>query len=103
MSDTFFDKIKRTVIEGASTSAAKIEDAARMGKVKLDLMAEENRLRDKYAALGERAFQALQASDLNQLGETPATVELVGAIAENLQRIQDLKQKIAPSSRPTEA
>jgi hypothetical protein len=40
MSDSFLEKLKRTVLAGAQTSATKIEEAARNGKLHLDLMAE---------------------------------------------------------------
>lgn len=94
MPDNLLSKIKRTVIEGASCTAAMLEEGARIGKVKVDLIAEEHRLDGKYCRLGELAFQSIQAGTPESLTTDPAAVELTGAIAENLKRILDLKDKL---------
>ena len=94
MPNNLLSKIKRTVIEGASCTAAKLEEGARLGKIKLDIIAEEHRLDEKYCRLGEQYFQALQASTSDSLHTEPATVELVGSIAENHNRILGLKDKL---------
>jgi hypothetical protein len=95
MNETILDKIKKTVMETASQGAAKVEDAARIGKIRIDLLAEKARLRDKYANLGEKSFQAIQGASQASLSEDPNVVELVGAISENLQRIDALDAKLA--------
>jgi hypothetical protein len=94
MPDNLLSKIKRSVIEGASCTAAKLEEAARIGRVKVDIIAEEHRLDAKYCRLGEAAFQAVQSGKPEALTTEPANIELVGAISENLARIQDLKEKL---------
>ena len=95
MPDNLFAKIKRTVIEGASCTATKLEEGARLGKVKLDILAEENRIDEKYCRLGEQAFLAFQDGKIDVMKNDPATIELVGAISENAKRIADLKEKLA--------
>ena len=94
MPNNLLSKIKRTVIEGASCTAAKLEEGARLGKTKLDIIAEEHRLDEKYCRLGEQYFQALQAGTVESLNSEPASIELVGAISENHARIHDLKDKL---------
>jgi|GEM_PF-874484 len=94
MPDNLLSKIKRTMIEGVSCTAAKLEEGARFGKLKLDILAEENRLDHKYSRLGEVYFQSLQNSSSDELKSDPATIELVGAVAENHKRIHDLKDKL---------
>jgi len=94
MPDNLLSKIKRSVIEGAACTAAKLEEGARLGKVKLDIIAEENRLDHKYSKLGEQYFLALEAGKAESLQSDPAALELVGAISENHKRIQELKEKL---------
>ncbi|HSQ42463.1 MAG TPA: hypothetical protein VLM37_09310 [Fibrobacteraceae bacterium] len=94
MPDNLLSKIKRTVIEGASCTATKLEEGARIGKLKLDILAEEHRLDGKYCRLGEQAFLALKDEKLDSLKEEPASLEIVGSISESLTRIQDLREKL---------
>lgn len=94
MPDNLLSKIKRSVIEGASCTAAKLEEGARLGKIKLDILAEENRLDDKYSRLGEQYYLALQAGTADTLKSEPVAIELAGAITENHKRILDLKDRL---------
>lgn len=95
MNENLLLKLKRSLIEGAATTATKLEEAARLGKVKLDLMAEEARLDAKMAKFGEQCFQAMESASLDTLKEDAATVELVGSISENQKRIAELSQKLS--------
>lgn len=101
MPDNLLSKIKRSVIEGASLTAAKLEEGARLGKVKLDILAEENRLDDKYSRLGELFYQSLQSGTSESLKSDPAAIELAGAVGENLQRIADFKAKLKALQSPS--
>lgn len=100
MPDNLLSKIKRSVIEGASLTAAKLEEGARIGKVKLDILAEENRLDDKYSRIGELFYQSLQNGNSDTLKSDPAAIELTGAISENIQRIADLRAKLKALQTP---
>jgi len=95
MNENLLLKWKRHLIEGAATAATKLEEAVRIGKVRLDLMAEEARLDAKMAKLGEHCFQAMGNASLDALKEDAATAELLHAIAENQKRIADLQAKLS--------
>ena len=58
---------------------------------KVNLSAEEARLRNKYEILGEKVLKSVENGTLNSLKEEPSIVELVGAIHENQVRIQKYK------------
>jgi len=94
MADTSFNKLKKSALEFASASAAKIESLTLAGKLRLDIMAEEHRLQEKYAELGEKTFQAVRDGKVPSLGEDPYVVELTGAIAENKGRLEELRAKL---------
>jgi hypothetical protein len=94
MTDTSFNKLKKSALDFASASAAKIESITHTGKVHLDLLAEEHRLQEKFARLGEKTHQAVQADKFTTLTEDPYVVELLGAISENQSRIADLRAKL---------
>lgn len=59
MDYSFLERLKSKVIASAQTSAVKIEEAARTGKLHLDGMAERRKLQNAYAELGKEAHQAL--------------------------------------------
>lgn len=94
MSESLIAKIKRTVLEGASTTASKLEEGARIGKLKIDIVAEENRIEGRFARLGELYYQAVEAGNTEELKLDPAQVELLGSIAEHQKRILELKAQL---------
>src|SRR5687768_2367987 len=59
MTESFLEKLKKSVLHGAHTSATKIEEAARTGKLHLDLMAERRKLAREFTELGREAHLAL--------------------------------------------
>ncbi|MCK9182486.1 MAG: hypothetical protein M0P13_06370 [Fibrobacteraceae bacterium] len=62
--------------------------------VRVDVAAEEARLRSKYEALGRRLLPVLEKDALDTLKSDPEVVELVGAISENKARIRELKKRL---------
>lgn len=82
MSKSPLNKLK----EGAKNCASAV-------LLRVDLAAEESRLKTKYQLLGEHLLKALEKDELSSLQEDPGVVELVGAIEENKTRIRDLKNQ----------
>ncbi len=95
MSDSFLDKLKKTVIAGAHTSATKIEEAARVGKLKLDLMAERRKLNQAFTELGKESNIALLEGSIAQLGLRPGVSELQSNIERAQKTISDLERRLA--------
>lgn len=92
MAESFFDRLKKTVIEGASTAASKAESATRLGKLHLDKMSEERRLQDKEAQLGRLVYQLAGEGSLENLSTQDGFLQAVGAIRlseENILSIQE--------------
>lgn len=95
MSTSFIARVKKTLLDGASTTASKVEEATRVGKIKLDLIAEENRLENRFARLGRKAWEAMQADKLGDLSEDTTIQEISESISATQQRIEDLKTRLA--------
>ncbi len=95
MSDSFLEKLKRTVIAGAHTSATKIEEAARIGKLRLDLMAERRKLNQAYTELGKESHLALLEEAISQLGMRPGVSELQHNIERAKKDIVELETRLA--------
>ncbi len=94
MKEKLIDRLKRTVIEGATKTADYVEDAARLGKLHLDLMNERRRLQNAQASLGVWIYDRLEDQEWESLKEDTAFVRLVGEITEVKANIQELQTKI---------
>lgn len=84
MNETPLNKLKSMATGLASSALTKVE-----------LAAEESRLKTKYQALGQKLYSAVQGDLLNTMKDDPSVVELVGAIEEGKRKIQDLEASLA--------
>ncbi len=101
MDYNFLERLKSKVLAGAHSSATKIEDAARTGKLHLDLMAERRKLQRAFTELGKEAHAALEQPDgLQGFAERAGVSELQAEIARRKLEITDLEAKLAESKRP---
>ena len=101
MDYTFLERLKSKVISGAQTSAARIEDAARTGKLHLDLMAERRKLARAYTELGKEAHVSLQEDTIATFARRPGVLELQGEIERHKNEIILLEARLAQSKKPT--
>lgn len=95
MDYTFLERLKTKVIAGAQTSAARIEDAARTGKIHLDLMASRRKLERAYTALGKEAHRALGDDTIDAFAQRPGVSELRVEISEHMREIVALEIRLA--------
>lgn len=100
MDYTFLERLKSKVISGAQTSAARIEDAARTGKLHLDLMAERRKLGRAYTELGKEAHLALRDDIIAVFNRRPGIQELQTEIEGHKSGIAVLEAKLAESKKP---
>ncbi len=96
----FLERLKSRVLSGAQTSASKIEEAARTGKLHLDLMAERRKLLRAYTELGKEADAALLEDAIAVLAHRPGVTELKAEIARHKKEITDLEARLAENKRP---
>lgn len=99
MTESFLEKLKKSVLHGAHTSAAKIEEAARTGKLHLDLMAERRKLAREYTELGREAHLSLLEENIAQLGMRPGIADMQRNIEKYKQGIADLEARLAASQK----
>lgn len=100
MDYNFLERLKSKVLAGAQSSATKIEEAARTGKLHLDLMAERRKLLRAYTELGKEAHAALQEDSMAGFGHRAAVPELLSAIARHKQEILDFEARLVETKRP---
>ena len=84
MNETTLNKLKNKATELASGAHSRVEIAA-----------EENRLKTKFQALGQKVYLAVQGDLLNAMKDDPLVVALLGEIEETKRKIAELDSKIA--------
>ncbi len=99
MDYTFLERLKSKVISGAQTSAARIEDAARTGKLHLDLMAERRKLQRAYTELGKEAHHSLQEDTIATFAHRPGVSELHSEVEQHKREIAALESRLAAQSK----
>lgn len=101
MSDSFLEKLKKSVLAGAHNSAVKIEDAARTGKLHLDLMAERRKQAREFTELGKEAHIALLEGSVDRFALRPGVADMQRNIEKYKKAIAELEAKLgAAQKRP---
>lgn len=100
MSESFFDRLKKTVIEGATTAATKAEEATKLGKLQLKRMSAERKLNDNQGKLGEFVYESSENEALSGLSDNDQFVKLLGKVRLNHEEILDLTRKIQEHNIP---
>src|SRR3954470_21571862 len=101
MSDSFLEKLKKSVLAGAQTSATKIEEAARTGKLHLDLMAERRKLAREFTELGKEVHISLLEETVDRFAMRPGVSDMQRNIEKYKKSIADLEAKLgAAQKRP---
>ena len=100
MSESFFDRLKKTVIEGATTAATKAEEATKLGKLQLKRMSEERKLNDNEGKLGKFVYESSENEALASLSDNDQFVKLLGKVRLNHEEILDLTRKIQEHNIP---
>ncbi len=83
MDKTTLNKLKNKAAGFASGALTRVE-----------LVAEENRLKQKFQALGQKLYSAVQGDLLNAMKDDPLVVALLGEIEVTKKKIADLENKI---------
>jgi len=94
MPASFMQKLKKAVFSGASLVAHKSEEAAKVGKLRFELMSENRRLQEKYANLGRYIYQAAENQQMTLIDEENEFIEKVGSIHLSAQRVESLREEI---------
>lgn len=83
MSKIPLNKLKNSAFNFASTALLRVE-----------LAAEESRLKNRFQALGQKLHGAVRDDLLSAIKDDPSVVELLGAIEEQKRHIKSLQARI---------
>lgn len=99
MTDSFLEKLKKSVLAGAQTSATKIEEAARTGKLHLDLMAERRKLMREFTELGKEVHVALLEQSVERFAMRPGVADMQRNIEKYKQSIAEFEAKLGQAQK----
>lgn len=83
MSKIPLNKLKNSAMSFASTALLRVE-----------LAAEESRLKNRFQALGQKLHGAVRDDLLSAIKDDPSVVEILGAIEEHKRKINSLRERI---------
>ncbi|MCL4102840.1 hypothetical protein SAMN05720766_11624 [Fibrobacter sp. UWH9] len=83
MSKIPLNKLKNSAMNFASTALLRVE-----------LAAEESRLKNRFQALGQKLHGAVRDDLLSAIKDDPSVVEILGAIEEHKRKINSLRERI---------
>lgn len=83
MSKIPLNKLKNSAMNFASTALLRVE-----------LAAEESRLKNRFQALGQKLHGAVRDDLLSAIKDDPSVVEILGAIEEHKRKINSLRKRI---------
>ena len=94
MSENFFDKLKNGIAKGATQSASAIEEAAKTGKIHLDIINEKRKLATEFEELGQFVYGEIEAIGEEEADENPEMIKRIGKIKLIKDEIASLKGKL---------
>jgi hypothetical protein len=102
--DNMWEKIKKSIRDGATVSMEKIEEYTKLGKLKVEEMAAKRKIERNFMDIGERAFDLMEnqkgadiASDLS----VKKSLENIYALREELAEIDRKVKDITEASKKT--
>ena len=81
-SETLWDRIKKGVLESASTAAEKAEYFGKLGRARLDIAGTRHAIHEAFAELGGRVYTKIQAGDDTGLAKQTEIASLVQKISD---------------------
>ncbi len=107
--DHAWEKIKKSVREGAALSIEKIEEYSKIGKLKVEEFATKKKIERNYVDIGERVFELVHArKDGDLAGDTivKKAVSNIESLKEELvsieKKIQDVFEEAKKSKKKSE-
>ncbi|MDR0306067.1 MAG: hypothetical protein LBI42_04425 [Chitinispirillales bacterium] len=92
--DSVWEKIKKSLKEGAAISAEKIEEYTKIGKLKIDEMAAKRKIEHNFMDIGERFFDLSQDGKDGNASEDLVIRKAVETIASLKAEIVEINNKI---------
>lgn len=95
--DNVWEKVKKSLKEGASMSVEKIEEFSKIGKLKIEELAAKRKIERNFMDIGERLF------DLMSEGKSGNDIQEDITIKKAIENVKGLKEELAATDEKIKA
>jgi hypothetical protein len=92
--DNAWEKIKKSVREGAALSIEKIEEYSKIGKLKVEEFATKKKIERNYVDIGERVFELVQSKKNSDVANDTIVKKAVANIESFKEDLVAIEKKI---------
>jgi hypothetical protein len=101
--DTMWDKIKKSLKDGASLSMEKIEEYTKLGKLKIEELSAKRKIERNFMDMGERTFDLVEAGKDGSAISTDLvikkSIESVKALRDELIEIEKKMKEVTEANK----
>jgi hypothetical protein len=100
--DGMWEKIKKSLRDGATLSMEKIEEYTKLGKLKVEEMAAKRKIERNFVDIGERVFDLLEEGKNDAVADDLAVkkaCENVSALREELVELDEKMKEVSENAR----
>jgi hypothetical protein len=92
--DQTWEKIKKSVREGAALSIEKIEEYSKVGKLKVEEFATKKKIERNYVDIGERVFELVQSRKDTEVVKDTIVKKAISNIESLKEELVSIEKKI---------
>ncbi len=92
--DNVWEKIKRSLKDGASMSVEKIEEYTKVGKLKVEEMAAKRKIERNFVDIGERVYDLVDEGRNSEVSEDIVINKAVENVKELRAELDEIAEKI---------
>lgn len=92
--DNAWEKIKKSVREGAAISIEKIEEYSKIGKLKVEEFATKKKIEKNFVDIGERLFELVEAGKNSDSLSDVAIKKAISNIRSHKEELVSIEKKI---------
>jgi hypothetical protein len=92
--DSAWEKIKKSVREGAAISMEKIEEYSKIGKLKVEEFATKKKIERNFVDIGERAFDLTTDGKSSEIAQDLSIKKCVENVKAHKEELETIEKKI---------
>lgn len=96
--EKLWERIRKSVVEGAAYAAEKTEELTKLGKAKIEILNLKHKISKSFTELGGIAYESLKAGNAAALGSSAEISAIVNTL-KGLERELDEKEKAFESMK----
>ena len=100
--EKLWERVKKSVVEGATFAAEKTEERTKLGKAKIEILNTKHRISKSFTELGGLAYDSLKAGKADEVAKSKEIKAVISSI-QKLEKELDEKEKAYEEMRKSAA